>query len=189
MEKTCSSCGVVQDGSRFTLLKSGKLYSYCRDCVNLRNKKYYIENQEKEVARARAQNPILSRAATAAWRIRNPGHGKEYALANREHLKLKSAEWAARNRGLKRAQWARYNAKKKRATPPWANHTEIQRRYDWAAMLGDQFGKPFHVDHIVPLQGKTVCGLHCETNLQVLPGAENQSKSNRYWPDMPEGIA
>jgi hypothetical protein len=42
-----------------------------------------------------------------------------------------------------------------------------------------------HVDHIVPLVSKFVCGLHCEANLQLLPGPENQRKGNRVWPDMP----
>jgi hypothetical protein len=70
-------------------------------------------------------------------------------------------------------------ALKLRAMPKWADEKKIKKIYQNRPAGHD-------VDHIVPLQGKTVCGLHWEGNLQYLPSAENQSKKNRYWPDMPE---
>lgn len=41
------------------------------------------------------------------------------------------------------------------------------------------------VDHIVPLTSRLVCGLHCESNLQILPHIDNARKKNSVWPDMP----
>ena len=41
------------------------------------------------------------------------------------------------------------------------------------------------VAHVVPLQSKKVCGLHCEQNLAVIPKLDNCRKKNSYWPDMP----
>ena len=71
------------------------------------------------------------------------------------------------------------------ATPLWANKGAMLAIYREARRLERETGKPHHVDHIVPLVSRRVCGLHCEHNLCVLPGSENTSKGNRRWPDMP----
>lgn len=77
-------------------------------------------------------------------------------------------------------------AAKLRAIPVWADMEKIEAIYNEARRLTELTGIPHHVDHIVPLQSPWVCGLHCEANLQILPYYENQSKSNRVWPDMPD---
>jgi hypothetical protein len=67
---------------------------------------------------------------------------------------------------------ARYRAQKIKACPIWVSLQELQAIYD---------NKPegCHVDHIVPLQGKYVCGLHVPWNLQYLTPTENRKKKNR----------
>lgn len=72
----------------------------------------------------------------------------------------------------------------KRATPSWADLDKIKAICDAAAELQAVTGVKYHVDHIVPLRGKTVCGLHCEANLQVLPALDNLVKGCVKWPDM-----
>lgn len=67
---------------------------------------------------------------------------------------------------------AKRRATKLFATPSWANLDIIKRVYECAE--GD------HVDHIIPLQGEYVCGLHIETNLQYLSPEENLIKGNKY---------
>jgi hypothetical protein len=84
------------------------------------------------------------------------------------------------------AQRARRRAAQLRATPAWANYFFLEEAYDLARRRTERTGFSWHVDHIVPLQGKTVCGLHVENNLQVIPGSINRSKGNRVWPYMPE---
>ena len=91
--------------------------------------------------------------------------------------------WAKRNRDKVNAKWMKRNAAKKNRTPSWLTVHDlwmIEQAYDIAAKRTEMFGIPFHVDHIVPLQGKIVSGLHVPWNLQVITGKENQIKSNRF---------
>ncbi len=88
-----------------------------------------------------------------------------------------------RNMAKVRAITIKYNSKRQRATPAWLTLE------DWAAMnamyakarrLTRKTRIKHHVDHIIPLNGKYVSGLHVPGNLQILTQSENAAKSNRY---------
>lgn len=102
---------------------------------------------------------------------------REKVKAWRKTGKRKAAEetrrWNLKNPGKRKAIRQKYNTSKKKRIPTWANINKITEIY-----LNCPDG--FHVDHIIPLQGKTVSGLHVETNLQYLPAKANMSKGNRY---------
>ena len=66
------------------------------------------------------------------------------------------------------------HARKLRAIPKWANIEKIREIYK-------KRKKGYHVDHIVPLQGKNVCGFHVENNLQYLTAKQNIAKGNKYF--------
>lgn len=74
---------------------------------------------------------------------------------------------------------------KKARIPGWADLESIKRIYLEAERRSQETGIKHHVDHIVPLNGKIVSGLHWTKNLQIIPWSENLQKGNREWPDMP----
>lgn len=88
--------------------------------------------------------------------------------------------YAAFLRANRAALGAKRNAAKMRRTPAWANLDAIKGFYAAAQRMTQETGIQYHVDHIIPLQGRLVSGLHVENNLQILPGSENVRKHNRY---------
>lgn len=111
-----------------------------------------------------------------------------YGRSGRVWLKAISKNGRAYDRAHPAAEAARNTARRAlmlRATPKWANPAAVLKFYEESQTITASTGLVHHVDHIVPLNSKHVCGLHCEANLRVVPGADNLSKSNRKWPDMP----
>ena len=81
------------------------------------------------------------------------------------------------------AKTARYLAAKRQRIPKWVDDDHmwmIEQAYELAALRTKITGFQWHVDHIIPLRGKNVSGLHVIENLQVIPGIENVRKANRY---------
>lgn len=97
-------------------------------------------------------------------------YNKEWGIQNPDYYKLWSN--TKRGRGIRKANQAKRIANKKHATPIWVDLKAIQEIYI-------NCPKGLTVDHIVPLQGTNVCGLHVPWNLQYLTRSENSSKGNR----------
>ena len=83
-----------------------------------------------------------------------------------------------------KGKWVAYvTARQKRikqATPKWADRDAILATYVKAQTLTKETGIPHEVDHIIPVKGKLVSGLHVPNNLQILTENTNQSKSNKF---------
>ena len=133
----------------------------CKDCIRKKTTKYYSKNAEK-LKQKRKQ------------------YYQENVERERELAKLASREWRKNNPGKRNALKAKYKADKLQATPPWVNLKDIEAFYIEAQELSKLLGEWYHVDHIVPLRGKNVCGLHVPENLQILTAIENLRKSNTF---------
>jgi hypothetical protein len=100
-----------------------------------------------------------------------------------EVIRQNKQRWRQRNKGVVNSWTAkRYTAKKQR-TPIWISKEEIERiecYYKVAALYNKQGLSKWDVDHIIPLQGKTVSGLHVSKNLQVICKNKNIEKSNNW---------
>ena len=123
-------------------------------------------HREKAIADGRAYRARNRAQVNAAL--------KRWAARNTEKRAATVKKWNAANPALVRAKLAKYRAVKLRATPPWADLKAIE------AIYAEAVAKGLHVDHIVPLQGRTVCGLHVPWNLQLLTKSENSRKNNSH---------
>jgi len=123
-----------------------------KDRVSAIGKQRYYQNHERELVRARAK-----------W-AQNP-----------DAVRARNLNWIRRHPGYWTFAAAKRRAALRRAIPPWADLQAIKAFYA-ACPPG------YHVDHIHPLQGKTVCGLHVLENLQYLTAEENLKKFNRLEP-------
>lgn len=79
-----------------------------------------------------------------------------------------------------RANASRQRAKRYFRMAPWANRLSIRDFYVLAQKLSYETGVMHEVDHIIPMQGEKVSGLHVENNLRVIPMVENRRKHNHY---------
>ncbi len=160
-----SKKGAVAAGDLFyftgTLCANGHLskrYSrggMCFDCLKM----HRDANKEKNTARA------------VAHQRKNPESAKNRCL-----------KWRGKNKHKANAIEAKRRAAKLNATPSWLTNEDLRKiddLFEEATRLSEETGVKYHVDHIVPLQGETVGGLHVPWNLRVIPAFDNLSKHNK----------
>jgi len=195
MFKTCTKCSTDKPLEDFNLSAKGKhgRKSMCRVCqkeykaawdnlnreASRESTRQYTKNNPEAVkssqAKYRKNNPEAVKASQAKWRKNNP-----------EAAKASYTNWAKLNKGAATAKTARRRAIKKGATPSWLSSVQLQEIKNFYSLAKDCYlvtGEEYHVDHIVPLQGENICGLHVPWNLQVLPSDLNLKKSNKLLSD------
>lgn len=152
----------------FDIIRTYKAFSLRGSVMTKEEKKEWHKAYNK--ARYDA-NPDKVKAHVKSWSKVNPDKQKVYNKAYRESNPIKRIALNAKRR-----------AAKQKATPSWLSKDQleqIQALYYRAKELEKLDGISRHVDHIVPLRGRNVSGLHVPWNLQILTAFENVSKGNR----------
>jgi len=171
MCKACSKCKDLKLVSMFNKdrQKSDGLASVCKECARLVCAGYYM----------RVSNPSKRNKKRDGLSQTNANeYIKIYRQENPEKIKQYRDSWAVANKPSIKHKNMRHYVSKKQRVPHWltkAHKAEIEGMYLFCEIF-----KGFEVDHIVPLRGKQVSGLHVPWNLQVLPAELNRVKSNKF---------
>lgn len=167
----------------------------CVECNRQHGKDYVVNNYEKY--------KVNHNKASKQWNIDNPKKRKaitkKYNTANKELIKdrnrkeylsniekyreisrIASNEYRKKYPERRAASVAKRKAKKLQAIPLWYENEKVKLIYLKRGELSKLWGIQLHVDHIIPLQGENVCGLHCWDNLQLMEAKLNISKNNKF---------
>jgi hypothetical protein len=118
------------------------------------------ENELQAIRRANKVDPErLEKQAinTRKWKKANPGKVIANTTKRKKYIRLRTPEWLTD-----------------------IDHERIQNEYRLSAILKQLTGQEWHVDHVIPLVGKNVSGLHVPGNLRVMLGKDNLFKANRF---------
>jgi len=176
-----------------------RLTRFCRCCKTTKPSADFYPSCETR-CRACEQAKALPhrdkrRTYCAEWRRKHPRAHSIWAQKRKQERYEYGVKWRAANQTQRRdgyRRWAKANpdrvnalimkrcAAKKHAMPSWANLDAIRAFYSEAIRLTRETGMRHEVDHIIPLQSPLVCGLHVETNLQILTSEANKKKRNHF---------
>ena len=173
---TCVACALKASDSTSEYSKTWRLTN--KDRLSKLNKKYSVLNKEKRAAQNkewRKNNPDKCVAQRRNWDAANPDKRAKF-----------SSQWRKENPEVMNAHKGKRRAAVILRYPKWITEDDVwlmKEVYDLANLRTVTFGVSWTVDHIIPLQGKKVSGLHVPTNLQVITRKANSSKSNIYEPN------
>ena len=152
--KKCFTCKKIKYFKDFCKHKArpNGITNTCKDCKNRARRADYATWDKDKLEARQEQRRLIDKQPKHVERR------KKYMKENKHLFKAYSAQRRAR---------------KLKATPKWADLQGIKFFYIFCP-------EGYHVDHIVPLQGKNVCGLHILSNIQYLTAEENLKKSNKF---------
>lgn len=190
---TCTICTITKELNCYD-----KKRRQCKDCRNNAKRPYYWKNREKILQQVKLYKEHNKEKVLLARKRWYAAHSKEYYQKTKTMHATKSKKYRGKDLERHRAkhrQWVKNNpaqcnflnakrrAIKLQRTPKWLTALDWQKideYYKYAAFLSDSLKIPHEVDHIIPLCGETISGLHCPSNLQILTASENAKKHNKY---------
>ncbi len=166
--KNCTKCGELKALTEFYKRSDNNTHrSHCKTCTRPKNR--------VGAAKWRAKNPESVKEQNLRFKTLNPDYSKEWYQANLVHARAKRRKYREDNLAVYAANTAKYRAAKLQRTPSWLT----EEHWDQINSIYENCPPGYHVDHIVPLQGENVCGLHIPLNLRIIPAEDNLSKSNK----------
>lgn len=164
INKCCKYCNIDKQINKFVFLKKQNKYRpICKSCVNSKKREYAkkmtVEQKEKE---------NLSKL--------------NWAKKNKEKVILARNKYKNNNHGKIKLGRSRAKDKIKQATPKWLTKEQkfAMECFYTMASIKSAIGEKYEVDHIIPINGKNVCGLNVPWNLETLKASENRKKRNDF---------
>lgn len=164
--------------------------AHCVECASIQSNVWRLANPEKYTLSTRKwleNNRSLHNTRVKRWQEANPEKvkiaAKAWVKANPEKVKAKTKRYIQKHPAEYNARAVANVAKRANRVPKWLTINDkwmMREAYKLAKLRTSMFGFIWEVDHIIPLRGKYVSGLHVPTNLQVIPKTENREKRNFY---------
>jgi len=172
--KTCKLCGIEKPLDQFYRHRGCKqgVNSRCIVCTLSLQAARYDPKVNSERHKAKYANPAYVKRARE--------QANAWCKANRAKASANVRKHYERNPDKARMKLAKRRAAKLRRSVVWSNPFFVSEAYRLATLRSKLTGVPWVVDHVVPLRGRFVSGLHVHTNLQVIEMAENCRKNNRF---------
>jgi len=174
--KFCTKCNIELPLVEFYVNKHKKsgLDPWCKKCCSLKSLRWRTVNKER--------HNKISREWHATNKDRDASNAKTRRRLNPVPSRIAAAKWQSLNKDKSSARNRQYQAFKIHRTPSWLTEDhkkQIRRYYNVAKWIQSILSEQIDVDHIIPLKGATVSGLHVPWNLQLLTHSDNCSKYNK----------
>lgn len=190
--KVCKKCQEIKNICEFGISKRHKdgLLNSCKMCCREQRKLYFEKNPEAKKKKQereynwKIKNKKRKLQLDKEYRVRNKEsikkRQKDYIKNNPEKIKIAKKKYENKNPHIRAKIKTKRRQKERQSIPKWSESDKINIVYKKAKWLESLTGLKYHVDHIIPIQGENVCGLHVWANLQILEASINCSKGNKH---------